>query len=1106
MLRIHFSNRTEVLAQRLIDTIGRSGDVFSADQVLVPHTGMQRWLTLAIARQHGICAQVQFGYLAPWLWQQVARRVPGAPAARPPDNAVLAWRIHQRLGDAGFVASQPRLAAHLQHSDAVMRLELAQRVAQLLDSYATYRPDWLQRWCAGQRVDLPGDTADDQAWQAALCQQLQTDTALPLLEALAAQPGPAGPPQAAPVHVFLPTTLAPLHRALLGELARFVDIELYLLNPCQEYWFDITDPRRLARLAARRQEQGHDVGHRLLAAWGRQTQSQLGALLDGWPQAAIEDEQFEANPADSLLARLQNSILDLAHLPAGIWRDLPADDRSLEVHCCHSLTRELEVLHDRLLAAFVQTPALQPSDVLVVLPDLEAAAPLIDAVFGTVGANRHIPYTISGRASSRENAAARALLDLLALLSGRLPASELFGWMQQPLVAQRFGWSDDDLTRLHELLLASGLRWGLDGAHRQRLGLPIGERHTLADAMERLFLGHALPDAVDAPFAGILPAAGLEGSQAQLLGSLWQLVQQLQQLGQAWQQPQAATAAVALMRGAVDALLQARPDTPGDIDDLQQLLRALAELQRAAEAGSGGEALPLALWRHALEQQLDTPARGGVPTGRVTFTAMNSLRGVPFAVVCVLGLDDGSFPGRSRPHEFDLMQHQRRLGDRQRADDDRNLFLDLLMAARQTLVLSYTGRSVRDNAVLPPSVLVADLLDLLLPALDQPRSRLVIEHPLQPFSPQAFDNRGDPRLRSFNHELVQALRQAAAPARQALPPARIDNVLDDTLGDDDVEDDGDSEDDLAGATAQRQRFFTAALPAPGPAWREVALQQLQRFLRNPCRTWLRRRLRLALQREASVLADDEPLTAGRDEQRALARRLLPALLRGLPREQLVALAAAGTELPAGPVGSAEVDQQLQRLQPLAERFRAAAPGALLPPHSMALTFTIDGEPWQLRASLTDLRPEGLVRWALAKTGAGTLLDAWLHHLLLCASPAPGAQAATRWITLDGEIRFAAVADPLAPLHTLMALYRRGLCEPLPFFPRAAWALAGEAGNLQAAETTWSAPGREEAGERNDPAYALALRGWPAPLAGEFSALAQAVFQPLREHLLQEPAP
>ena len=155
-------------------------------------------------------------------------------------------------------------------------------------------------------------------------------------------------------------------------------------------------PKRSAtwpRAAATR----HEVGNRLLAAWGRQTQSHIDLLVEAGGEGMQDDAHFQPNPAGTLLAQVQNAILDLREVEPGSIA-LTEADRSIEVHVCHSLTRELEVLHDHLLGLFATGDGLRPcSDVLVVTPDLEAAAPMIEAVFGTAPPDRRIPFTITGR-------------------------------------------------------------------------------------------------------------------------------------------------------------------------------------------------------------------------------------------------------------------------------------------------------------------------------------------------------------------------------------------------------------------------------------------------------------------------------------------------------------------------------------------------------------------------------------------------------------------------------------------------------------------------------------------------------------------------------------
>ena len=1118
MLYIHFANRYETLTQLLLNRLsaGRTS-VFTADHLIVPSAALRRSLTLAIADQDGICANIQFDFLARWLWRQIGRLVPSVAEESPFTPSVLAWRVYTAFGDAAFVVGHPRLAAYVQSADDVMRYELARRVAGLLEQYVTYRPDWLEAWLQEQPADL-GSQEDaaraDERWQAALWRRINGELALGTLHPVTAfiaalergGPGAAetsGLPGS--VHVFALPTIPPLHIRLLQQLGRAVDLHLYVLNPCREYWFEVIDRRRLSHLAAHGRAEGHEEGNRLLAAWGRQTQSHVDGLVDSCGDAATDDGTFEPHPGDTLLAQLQNAILDLTELaPASVT--LAADDRSLEVHVCHSLTRELEVLQDHLLSLFADASAgkkaLLPSDILVVTPDLEAAAPLIDAVFGTAPKGRVIPYTVTGRARSSVNAPARALLELLSLAGSRFAASAVFGLLQRAIVARRFELDDDTLQQVHDWMRDAGIRWALDADHRASFDVPAEVRHTLVDGLDRLFLGYALPAQVGEPFDGLLPSGNAEGAAAVVLGAFWGYIDALQQLHQAVRAPQRPEVWSTLLLGSLETFMQAAGD---EIDDLRELQGTMRELTDTMQRGGVEQAVPLAVVRTALGQLLDDPARGGVPTGSVTFSSMSSLRNLPFAVVCAIGLNDGAFPTANRPPEFDLMALCPRRGDRQRREDDRNLFLDLLLAARQSLYLSYNGRSVRDNAPLPPSVLVSELLEAVLPAIaDDPasadslaraRRRLVVEHPLQPFSIEGFAVTGNPRLRSFNRELGEALRRSLQSAPVAQAEASAEGGGQSGEGAEGEGDDG-AEDTAAGLLSP---FFGAPLSAPGPEWRNVSLPQLAEFFRNPCRYLLRRRLGIDLQCDAEELQDDEPFLPDWPGRTALASRLLPVLLQGADAADARRLALAGTEMPGGALGAHQLESELESLTEFASRVRAATVEPCLTPHQATIRIDLDGEPWQLRAGFADLRPSGLVRWRYDALRAGDALEAWLQHLVLCADPPEGSAPRTHWLSLDKPLHLRAPEQPKAILRELLGIYRRALCEPVHFFPKAAWTYMEKGQSPSKAEQAWRVTKDRPYAEGSKVAYRLALRGRADPLNEEFFTLAQAVFGPLLTH-------
>ncbi|HET7134972.1 MAG TPA: exodeoxyribonuclease V subunit gamma, partial [Casimicrobiaceae bacterium] len=1075
-------------------------------------------IELAIADRLGICANVEFSFLAAWLWRQIGRLVPVAENS-PFAPAILAWRLYEIFGDERFVDAQPRLAHYLREADPRMRYDLALRTASLFDQYVTYRPDWLAQWLAGDAVaalDAKGSTtASDQRWQSALWRRIAAEAGTrrqhPATEFFAAIARTdanalhrAGIPDT--VHVFCLPGVPPLYLDMLRRLGRVVDVRVSALNPCREYWFDIVDRRRLSYLAAQGTLDYHEVGNRLLASWGKQRQAQLALLFDDDGEAALADERFVRHSSKSLLARVQNAILDLRDLPPGAAADIAADDRSIEVHACHSFTRELEVLHDSLLGLFAGRHAPRPSDILVVTPALDDAAPLIDAVFGTAPHGRYIPYVVTGRGRSSVNRAARALLDLLAVAASRFPASGVTELLQQPIVARRFGIDAPALERIREWIRAAGIRWGVDAKHREQCGLPPLSRHTFDDGLQRLYLGYALPpanadDTAVAPFDDRLPAGHAEGSDALALGAFFAFMRALERMRVDVSQPKTASAWTTSLLQIVAMFLVPEGE---EIEDSRDVQATIGELHATIEAGGARDAIPLDVLRTALEAALDDPVRGGVPSGAVTFATMSGLRDLPYRVVCVLGLNDGAWPRGAHAAELDLMAEAPRAGDRQRRDDDRNVFLDLLLAARDRLYVSYVGRSVRDNAPLPPSVLVSELLDCLVPALapanadrdsiGAARARLVVEHPLQPFSVDAFTG-ADPRKRSFNAEYCEALRgpaQGAAKPLQAHEPHRAPahaESIDDDLVDEDTVDEA-----LA-------PFFTAPLTLEGDEWRTVTLEQLKRFFVNPCAYLLRHRLRVRLDEVEEELCDEEPFVAGFDDRNALVARLLPLYLRGVPSADIRALARAGTEYPPGRLGERLLDRELAQLDAFARSLAPTLAVDCLAPVEASIPVAVDGETWQVTGAFGDLRASGFLGYRYDDVRPTDYLGGWLTHVFLNVLAPRGVDRVTTWHSRNGHYVLRPLDDANEGIVALLRLYRRGLTTPLHFFPKSAWAYVCSKGDkLKAAAGTWHGH-PPFGGERDHRTYRLALRGVTDPLDEQFEECARTVFAPLRDSIV-----
>lgn len=1125
MLEIFYSNRHETLSQALMDDLAAfsmsQGDPFAPQAVIVPSAAVRRRLELDMAKRFGICANVDFCYLAQWLWARIGG-VLEVPAQSPfaPDR--LAWRCFRLLGDMEQqpLEAQSRLRSYLHCADHAMRYELARRITTVFDHYLTYRPEWLQQWQAGGSI-LAGPDAgalaatgprlanataiqrEDERWQAELWRALLTDMSAGSdrdvtppayrfltevkrldLDAVMRAEWPER------VSVIALPTMPPLHIALLRELSRWIDVRIYAIDPCREFWFDIVSEARLEQLELAEKRDFQEVGQPLLAEWGRQTQAQLHMLHELTESAASrEASHFVENLAPTWLARVQNAILDLSDEPA-TEHELETLTPGIEIHVCHSLSRQLEVLHDRLLAWFEDIDGLEPSDVLVAFPDLAAAGPLIDGVFGTspagvAGERRRIPYRITGLPPSQANPVARVVLEWLGLPGKSVGAPELIEWLRVDAVAARYGIDAIALETAQTWLASAGARRGLTPLPTSSADVPSA-RHTFSDALTRLFLGYAMPDG-GAPVDDWLPVSGPEGSDAELLGRLTRFIDDIDALGVQFATPRAPDQWAALL---LDVLEQFFDGDLPFVDSIAEVRATLDRLMQAMTEGASGTVIPADVVRTALTDALDDPARGGVPWGGVTFSSLTSLRGLPYRVICLLGMDDGMLPSLTRADEFDLMASFGKLGDRQRRDDERNLFLDLLLSARDRLLIAYTGRSIRDNAPLPPAALIDELLDHLEVVSTSPdatpaerkaaRSRFVFNHPLQPFAPEYFS------------EPLFTYEPERAELAQKLALGHIEPAL---------------------------RFFSTPLPADNTT--SLAFNDFERFWRHPARALLRDRLGIALFDAETELGNTEPFELEYPGRMALSERILPSLLElgiedeadGLDRARRVA--RASPEMPGGATGGVWQAREIGALHSLAERVRLATQDG-----STRVPFVLDinpswpdaelfgrydqelqrdsAEPLQLHGVLNLLTDEGQIIYRYDVPRARDYLSAWLVHLAYCAA-LPDGPRRTIWHGRGAQsngFELTPVDNPHAHLATLAALYRAGQRLPLRFFPKSAWAWVKESESK--AQGVWISD--RTRGESDDPALRMAFRGAELRLDDSFSALAKLVFEPLIQHL------
>jgi exodeoxyribonuclease V gamma subunit len=1093
LLALH-SNRTEDLAAAVAAHL-RSHPLGALEQevILVQSNGMAEWVKMTLAQHSGVCAATRVELPARFMWRTY-RQVLGAasvPNTSPLDKTPLTWRLMRLLPQLAQQNGFEPVATFLRPNEPARLLQLATRLADLFDQYQVYRADWLMAWANGhdilsRLVGGPIAVPPEQVWQPMLWRALLAEledsdlgTSRPQLHQRVINTLRTNQPLASPVArrvvVFGITHMTLPMLELLAALGGHSQVLLAIPNPCRFHWGEIMDGREVHQMARRHLplrggrdlaaialEDMHAHAHPLLAAWGRQGRDfvrQTDAFdavqeaLGNPPVVRVDMFDDEQPLRASLLTQVQNNIRDLVPLGEHAHVAIDATDQSIVFHVAHSALREMEILHDQLLqmlASGAGADPLQPRDVVVMVPAIDTFAPAIKAVFGQYGRSdkRYIPFDIADLSAKAHSTVLIALEWLLHLPAARSRMSDLRDLLEMPVVAQRFGIAAEDVPRLVHWMEGAGIRWGLNLAQRDALGLAnCGDQNTALFGLRRMLMGYAVGTSLQGDAAarhgGIEPYAEIGGLDAELAGCLAHLLKQLANWLQQAQVPAAPSEWAVRFRLVQDAFFKVQADE--DSQTLSALDAALSVWQDACFEGGYDEPIPLAVAGQAWLDAFEAPTlHKRFKAGGVTFCTLLPMRAIPFDVVCLLGMNDGDFPRSAVRSDFDLMglPSQFRPGDRARRDDDRQLMLEAVLSARKVLYVSWTGRNARDNAEQPPSVLVSQLRDYLAagwaPSVVQQRT---IEHPLQPFSRRYFER--ETTLLTYALEWRAAHVQQDEAADINLPPP-------------------------------------SQAPAPlSSAERTLTLDRLVNFLRNPVSAYFSQRLRIVFDEVAVDGADEEAFRLQGLEKYALESELVVEVIRDLSRLQtsptslpssdlnqqmeallrvhLTKLARAG-RLPMGAMGQWTEQEVVSELVPMLVAWQALQPASEAGLERQALQVHYDEvavQDWLGPLSLLPdgAQPEGeanreMPTWLklvpskilgkAKKDGHDKPREIQLFRLLyayVCGAVAAASRVQVQGILvgLDATLHVQAMSpeDGDAIVETLLDVWQRGMQAPLP---------------------------------------------------------------------------
>jgi len=1168
MLSIHRAERSDRLVDALAELLAPSGgDPFVAEVVAVPTRGVERWLSQRLSgslgaspgRGDGVCANIVFpfpGVLAagavaaacgidadedPWALRRSVWPLAGvvdrhldeawlAPLAE--HLASLARPGTPTPGDGG--PPEPPAAADLADPRRYRRFAVVRHLADLFDHYAVHRPAMLAAWGQGADVDGMGaPLGEDLAWQAPLWRRLRQVIGTP---SPAERLGPACrtlrshpelvdlPPR---LSLFGLTRLPASYLEVVSALAFRRDVHLWLLHPSAVLW-DRLKPDSGTRVGTNRpppRSDGTSESPRnpLLASWGRDAREMQLVLEAAGPGSDLALSGIVA--PTTLLGRIQSDIrADRPPPPAGGDDRLmvAADDHSLVVHACHGLGRQVEVLRDAILHLLSDDPTLEARDIIVLCPDIDTFAPIISATFGlgpsgdghhggdgreaATGTQRtDLRVRLADRSLRQTNPVLQTISHLLGMVDSRVEASSVLDLAGMAPVRKRFQLDDDDLSTIGEWVRLAGIRWGIDGPHRAEYHLSGVAANTWQWGLERIVAGVVMAADDGPPVDDTLPLDVAATPDLGLVGRFAELVDRLATVLDRLSEAQSLPRWVAAIAGSADAMTEVSDSEGWQRRQLDRVLEeVLDEVRPGASETHSGQAdslllSPTEITELFADRLKGRPTRANFRTGHLTMCTLVPMRSVPHRVVCLLGLDDTVFPRADRADGDDLLARHPLVGDSDARSSDQQLLLDAVLAAEEHLVITYTGRDERTNELRRPAIPLAELLDVVERtarvadgkegALDQ----VVVHHPLQPFDARNFTVGALTPNQPWSFDVAHlAGARAAARTRRGSAP-----------------------------------FLATPLASTGQDL--ITLVDLIGFVRHPVRAFLRDRLGVTLPRADEEANDGLPVYLDPLEGWAVGDRLLRRRLRGWDAEDAQAAELAGGTLPPGWLGQHHLDPVAHAVSGLIAELEGAEPADAVDVtvelgHARTLTGTLDGLRGVVATTVTYSRLKPTHR-----------LQAWVRLLALSAAHPErpwSARIVSRPPGRPGSAKVTVLRpigdDPgqrsrlaLGELATVVDLWERGMCEPLPLAAAASagWAAGADRDRAEesarrAWEGDYSRPGERSEAEhrlvhggeidlagllRHRPAAGESGPGWRQGESSRFGRLAHRLWDGLLAH-------
>ncbi|WWP02192.1 MAG: exodeoxyribonuclease V subunit gamma [Candidatus Dasytiphilus stammeri] len=729
MFKLYHSNHLDI-HQMLVSYYMKHmplANPLTSEIIIVQSISMSEWLKKKFLEDLSIIANITtYSSFTDFIWDMFICVLSDIPSESFLSKENIMWKLMTILPNMDKNPECEIFNTYLSRDfDKCRLLQLAMSIAELYNIYLIYRPEWLIRWERGEWVN--NISMKTQKWQACIWNkiiQYTRDLNQPILHFanlyqifIQKIDETKKIIKGLPERVFVfSNSIPPIYLNILKALSNQLNIHFFFTNPCRYYWSDSYLPKQKDQTDKKTSFIFHlneipKYGNPLLASWGKIGSDSL-YLLSNIDYRAEIDAFVDINP-NNLLHIIQHDILELEDHSINFTKEnlkfskkkrlLNPEDQSLRIHICYNQLCEIEILQYELFKIISENPELKPSDIIVIVSDIDHYAPFIQAVFGNYSSEYYLPFSIYDINVRQKYSVIQVFLKIITICDhwDKFSSEEIINLLELPILRLKFNINDKNLSDLRSNLNELDIIWTnfnslIISGNTNNLSdfFNINKQILDSDLVEHLII-----------FLTYLHK--------------WRIFLSKSRLFIEWKP---------ICHHLINDFF-IRDVADNNTEEILIFIENQWDKILSYGIINYTERVSIKLLSNVLISCLDQ--KKNAPNffdNVIHFCTMMPRRGaIPFKVVCMIGMNDEfyKFPSSSPAVVFNLMIQNPQCGDMTNRHEDRYYFLEALISARKIFYISYIIRAFQYKTELLQLGFVGEIIDYIAYSFYLPETKLL---------------------------------------------------------------------------------------------------------------------------------------------------------------------------------------------------------------------------------------------------------------------------------------------------------------------------------------------------------------------------------------------